>query len=410
MNGRKALQVARYEYRVHVRRGGFLLATFGLPALSLLILIVIQTATGRAAFRTLVVGDLSRPIAVVDQARALPETLPSPFTYAPDIDQGRTGVREGRYGALVVIPPDYPEARRVVVYVTSSPTFGLQVHDAVKFLMAYAELRNRYTPLEVQRLIQGPEAEVVLLGVSPEREHEGRGRPFVGIALSVLFYFALFPSAGYLLQSVAQEKESRIMEILLSSLTPMELLWGKVLGLGALGLTQVAVWLLFARMALERLDPAHAFLRAVSEMLRRPDPQLMVAGLVIVPLGYLSYALLMAGFGSLGNNLRESQQFAAATSTLAALPFMLNMFFVINPSGPIPRALSYFPLTAPTAALLRLALGALPWWELGLITLIVLLGALGSVWVGVRLFRVGVLLYGKKPSWHEVWHIVRHPV
>ncbi len=417
MNLRKIFHVAVYEYRTNARRWGYRLVTFGLPLLGAAVLFGVRALKGHADIGAWVAGGMDKPVAVYDQGNFLPHdaTLPAPFVPVDDLDHARQAVRDGQFLALLVLPPDLAAGQKATVYVRDNT---MTVTDAVtsrlQTLLLYAELRKAYPSAQALHMAEGPDVQVVVLGSreAVHTEEEGSSRFMVGYALSFLFFIALFSSAGYLLQSVAKEKESHIMELLLSSVTAMELLWGKVIGLAALAATQVMVWLL--SLWLLGTQAVHSFpeyeaLKATMSQLRHPDPQLLIALLVVMPLSYLAYGLLMAGLGSLGSNLRESQQFSAAVSLLAALPFMLNFLFFINPNGLVPRLLSYFPWTAPAAVLLRLAIGPIPWWDLGVVVLAIAAGAAFSLWAGVRLFRVGVLMSGKKPSWREVWHIIRNP-
>lgn len=408
MKAQKIFQVALYEFRTHSRRFGYRFATFGLPLLAALILWGVRAAGRHVDVGQVFFGDLDKPIAVLDQAGALPSDLPQPFVWAQDLNTAQEAVRRGDWLALVVFPEDFATTYQVTMYTSGGLGASTKVLTQVNALALYAKLGQQYPYAEVEQWAEGPDVIPITLSEAAAEEENG-GRFMVGYVLSLIFFIALFTSAGYLLQSVAQEKESHIMELLLSSLSSMELLWGKVLGLGALGLVQVAVWLVSARLLAEWLGTGVQFVRPLAERLRHPDPQLVVVAVVVLPLAYLTYALLIAGLGSLGNNLRESQQFSAAVSLLAAIPFMVNFLFFANPNGVVPRVLSYIPFTAPVAVLLRLTVTPLAWGELGLIIVLLALGAAFSLWAGVRLFRVGVLLSGKKPSWREVWRIVRHP-
>ena len=419
MNLRKVFHVAVYEYRTNARRWGYRLVTFGLPLLGAVLLLGIRALKGHANVGAWVAGSMDKPVAVYDQGNFLPHdaTLPTPFVLVDDVREARQAVSAGKFLALLVLPTDLTSGQKVTAVVReNNMTVRGVIFSRLQTLMLYAELRKAYPAAQALRLAEGPDVQVVALGNGNRQtthpQEEGSSRFMVGYALSILFFIALFSSAGYLLQSVAKEKESHIMELLLSSVTAMELLWGKVIGLAALAATQVVVWLLslwaLGGLAL-RSFPQYDTLKTAMTQLRHPDPQLLIALLVVMPLSYLAYGLLMAGLGSLGSNLRESQQFSAAISMLAALPFMLNFLFFLNPNGIVPRFLSYFPWTAPAAVLLRLAIGPIPWWDLGVVVFTIAVGAAFSLWAGVRLFRVGVLMSGKKPSWREVWTIVRNP-
>lgn len=415
MNARQVFRVASYEYRTHVRRPGFLFFMFGFPLFTLLIgfgLIAMVHSELREHRASEALG-LRQPVAVIDKAGILPERLPSPFVLTSDIEQGKEEIRKGNYLALVIIPQDYDTAHEVTLVVTRGLFSLLRLHEATTTLMAYAELQGRYTLEEVQRLIKGPEIRIVyldtlsefnLLSILAEEEVRSAVRLSVGFLLAILYGYTAMLSAGYLMQGIRHEKNNRIIEILLSSLTSTELLWGKVMGLSALGLTQFIVWSLLTGLTLSILIPRHILLQIFSFIFHHTDFQLLLIFLIITPLSYLAFAFLAAGVGAVWDYANEILPFFALP--IVVLP---PVIFLLDPRHPIQQVLSYLSLTGPTATLLRWSLDPLPWWELGLITLIVLLSTLGSVWVSVRLFRVGVLLYAKKPSWREIWHIVRHP-
>lgn len=408
MKARKIFWVAQYEYRAHFRRFGYRFATFGLPLLAALITWGLRTASQHTDVGNLFFGNLDKPIAVLDHAGVLPAALPEPFVWAEDPTTAQEAVRQGSLLALVVFPENFTATYKVTVYISGGIGALEKVLLQVKVLALYAALGQKYPYVKVEQWAKGPKVTMITLSKTTAEETSG-GRLLVGYTLSLIFFLTLFTSAGYLLQSVAEEKESHVMELLLSSLSSMELLWGKVIGLGALGVTQAAVWLVSMRWLAERVGQRVDFVQPLLEKLRHPDPQLIVVAVVVLPLAYLIYALLIAGLGSLGSNLRESQQFSAVISLLATLPFMVIFLFFANPNGVVPRVLSYIPFTAPVAVLLRLSVAPMAWSELGLIIALLAVGAAFSLWVGVRLFRVGVLLSRKKPSWREVWRIVRKP-
>jgi ABC-2 type transport system permease protein len=124
-------------------------------------------------------------------------------------------------------------------------------------------------------------------------------------------------------------------------------------------------------------------------------------------LGYTLYAILMAGAGALGTTMRESQQLAGVFSFFAAVPYMISGFLFANPNMAIARALSFFPLTAPTMMMLRLPLAEVPWVDVVGSIVVLLLSVPAALWVGAKLFRVGLLIYGKRPTLREIWLILR---
>jgi len=220
--------------------------------------------------------------------------------------------------------------------------------------------------------------------------------------LAIFLVTTIFVSSGYLLQSVAEEKESRVVELVISSVRPVELMAGKVAGLGVLGLTQVLVWVLSAWGFSGGAVSLLAIAGAASVSLR-----VLVLGVVYYLLGYTLYAILMAGVGALGTTMQESQQLAGIFSFFAAIPYMISGFLFANPNMLIARVLSFFPLTASTMMMLRLPLAEVGWVDVVGSIVVLLLSIPAALWVGVKLFRVGLLIYGKRPTLKEIWGILR---
>jgi ABC-2 type transport system permease protein len=218
----------------------------------------------------------------------------------------------------------------------------------------------------------------------------------------LLLVSTIFVSSGYLLQSVGEEKESRVVEIVVSSVRPAELMAGKVAGLGVLGLLQMLVWA--GSMAAFSGGAAAIWQMAGAAAL---PARVLVLGAVYYLLGYTVYAILMAGIGALGTNMQEGQKLAGIFSVFAAIPYMLSTVFLADPNATLVRVFSIFPLTAPTTMLMRLPLAEVPWTDIVASIVSLLLSVPAALWVGSRLFEVGVLAYGKRPTLREIWLIIR---
>ena len=182
----------------------------------------------------------------------------------------------------------------------------------------------------------------------------------------------------------------------------MELMAGKVIGLGALGLTQILVWLLTAWGVTGGAVALFAIMGAVTLPLKT-----LILVVIYYLLGFSLYAVLMAGTGSLGTTMRESQQIAGIFSMFAAVPYMLSGFLFANPNMLLARILSFFPLTAPTMMMMRLPLADVPWVDVAGSIVVLLLSIPAALWLGAKLFRVGLLIYGKRPTLKEIWLIIR---
>jgi len=213
----------------------------------------------------------------------------------------------------------------------------------------------------------------------------------------MMLIMAVFLSASYLLRSVADEKENRVIEVILSSVTARDLLTGKLIGLAGVGLTQVAVWVLMG--AVPALLIFHRFVRIPAAALG------MFA--VYFTLGFALYATLMAGIGALGTSYRESQQIAGGVSFMAFSPFFVLMPILQSPNGVLAQVLSYIPFTAPLTLVLRTSVTDVPLVQSMAAILIMVVTIYFIHRLSVRLFRFGLLIYGKRPSFGETLRWLR---
>jgi ABC-2 type transport system permease protein len=198
-----------------------------------------------------------------------------------------------------------------------------------------------------------------------------------------------------MLHGIVEEKENRVMEVLLSSITHEELLRGKMIGLGGAGLTQMLVWALMGAAPL-------AFVLPRLPTSFKVDPSLFPLALLLFALGFMLYGSLIAGLGSLGSSWRESQQITTLVLLIPSIPLLLIPAILDSPHGGIARTLSWFPPTAPIALMLRAAVEKQPLWDTVLGIGLMIIG----IWIvqklSARIFRAGLLMYGKPPNLFEM--------
>lgn len=417
MNWRKVWIVARREYATNVRRAGFLIMTFFVPLIGAGTLIFGAFFSGQAQqlgnFLVDQVDPTQKRIGVVDYTGYFTPILPAyreRFLPFEEESQAEAALIAEEVSAVMIIGEDYLDTGNVTVVTTGSSFNAAAVSDSytVRAFMVDHLLEGRVEPAFRARAADPLDIQPRV--ISSEGETEGEGRwgfiftfviPYV---LAILLVMAIFSSSGYLLQSVAQEKESRVIEIIVSSIRPAELMAGKVIGLGALGLTQVAVWILTA----VGFSGGAVGLLAVVGAATIPT-RVLALGVVYYVLGFILYAVLMAGVGALGATMQESQQLAGIFSLLAAIPYMISGFLFTNPNALIARVLSFFPLTAPTMMMLRLPLTEVPWVDVVGSIGVLLVSIPLALWGSARLFRVGLLIYDKRPALKEIWAILKNP-
>jgi ABC-2 type transport system permease protein len=411
--------IAWHEYVTNVRRPGFIFATLLIPALGLIGLIIATFFSGQALdfLRTEFVPQGRKPVGVVDQSTLytpIGDDFVKRFRAYPNEAAARAALLAEEIDAYLVIPADYVAGGELTAYNRSG---GNSFQDII------ALDRDELNPFLVNGLVADKVDAATLARVSdtgagdfapialdaqgnPTTTEETNPFAFIGglfasMAVSILLFVSIFSSSNYLLRSVSEEKENRVMEVVLSSVSATDLLWGKVIGLGALGLTQVGVWLLSGVALTGSLGAIVAGALAVL------NPLTFVLALVYFILGYLLYGVLMAAAGSLGTSVRESQQIGSLFSFGAVIPWMINGFVMTNPNMTLARVLSWFPLSAPTMMMLRLPYGDVPAIDIvGSIAVLVLSLPL-VLWAGVKVFRTSLLIYGKRLSLKEIWSALR---
>ena len=237
-------------------------------------------------------------------------------------------------------------------------------------------------------------------GIIPESDE--LNEIVVPMIFGILFMMCIFTSSGFMLESVSEEKENRVMEILLSSVSAQQLLVGKILGRGAAGLIQMVIWLatsiVFVKVAAINIS-------VLEDLSLSFD--VICLGLLYFLMGYFVFAALMAGIGSIGATMRESQSLSMmVTMPGGLLPFYL-FIFTQETEGAVFTVLTLFPLTAPVMGMIRVAAHSIPAWELAL-SLILMAGAIVFLtWAVAKIFRTFLLMYGKRPALGEIVRSVR---
>jgi ABC-2 type transport system permease protein len=203
-------------------------------------------------------------------------------------------------------------------------------------------------------------------------------------------------SSDRLLRGLAEEKQNRVIETLLSSVTSNQLMAGKVLGLGALSLIQFVIWFGTAFI------PAIYLITFITF-----DMAVLLAFMLFMVLGYLLNAVSILGLGSMGNNYQEASQWAAIFIIANAAPFFAIPFLMIEPAGIAAKVLTYIPITAPMVVMFRMGADTIAYWEVGLSFLVLLISCLIALRISAKMFRMGLLMTGQKPTPKTIWRMWR---
>jgi ABC-2 type transport system permease protein len=325
------------------------------------------------------------------------------------VDGGLQDLRSDKLAGLYVVAAEYLETGQVEVYVMESSLEDTPGITVVQNLLRLSVLKkhvpadvredqklvgtiNRLlTRVEPKRLTISDKGTVVPIG-------SALGAELAPLAVALLFVFSILISSGYLLQSTAEEKGNRVIEIVLSSVKPGELLWGKILGLGVAALMQLAVYVLVVVVI------ASYFFPMITVTVERVG--WCVAYSV---LGYLLFAGLLTATGVMGGNLRESLQLAGKWTMIAMSPVYFWSIILRAPNGTISRVLSFIPVTSPVTMILRLTTTAspVPLADVVISLAVLAVSAYLAVRAAAKVFRIGSLMYGKRIRLAELVRWVR---
>jgi ABC-2 type transport system permease protein len=409
---KKILLVMRYELSKTFSRRSYVFFGFGIPLIGVLIMALIVVGRRDPVGGVLLEVEEAQELEVegyVDLAgliSTIPEDLPQDiFVAFTSEDAAAQALEEGEISAYYVIPEDYLE-QGTVIYTSIDPNpFDPGGQEWMMRWTLMAEMLGG--DLEFANLVLNPvDLTVERRGeeTDPDRYSEDdcsrpgpacRSNPLIEMLpmmMVVIFFLFLTMNSGMLLSSVSGEKQNRTMEILMLSITPQQMLAGKMLGLGTAGLLQSGVW----------VGALWAILRIGGGVLSLPPEFHLPAWLIVVwliyfLLGYALYASLMAGIGALVPDVRAGSQASGLVMIPLIIGYMLSVmpFSVEDPNGVLVTTLSLFPLTSPVAMVMRMTVAAVPLWQLALslgllvVTVILVIRAVGKV------FRTQMILAGQ---------------
>ncbi len=393
----KFWRIAFHEYSRHVFRRRFLLALFSVPLIMVfmvvLIIVIIRidsnpTPIGYIDHSGLLVNPTSQP------APKWPERKIPMLAYT-DESSAKADLHAGKIQGYYILPVNYLQSGQAdLIYLKEPNGMAKQQFDA--FLTTNL-LSNQ--PAQIRSRIVGGSNIIVQ---STDKSREASQESFINILLpllaGILFIVGMSTSSGYLMQTVVEEKENRTMEIMVTSVSPGQLMSGKVIADIAIGVTQLLVWAIFIILALiigKNYIPFLGGLKFSGEMVG-----IIVA--VMVP-AFIMISGLMAAVGATVSEASEGQQIMGLFTIPIWLPYILITVFIQNPNSPLAVAMSFFPLTAPMTIALRIGFSTIPTWQIIACVTILVLSAIGAVWLAGRAFRLGMLRYGQRLRWSEIF-------
>lgn len=389
--------VARREFITNLRRPAFLIAAFGAPLFTVVLMMIVFSLVVNQQ-----TSDALGQIAYVDLSGVLADAVDRPSSFVPYTDEAAASaaLEDGTVGAYFVVAANYMNNGEVRFYSRSRLPEDLS-KTLDDFLLA--NVRHHYGDRDLFERITST------VDMTVEIQDSGRtldqsaaaGLMIMPMIFALVFFLATQTSSSYLMSGVAEEKANRVMEILVTSVKPLELLMGKVLGLGALGLMQLLVWLA-AGLLFVNLGSDIDFLQGITI-----PPDLIIVTLVYFLLSYFMYAGILGAVGAVAGSEQESRQIAGIVTIVGIVPFFFISAFIFDPNGTLVTALTLIPFTAPLSVILRMSLSTVPSWQLIASIVILLATTVLALWGGARIFRWSMLMYGKRPGLRDIWRAAR---
>jgi ABC-2 type transport system permease protein len=237
-------------------------------------------------------------------------------------------------------------------------------------------------------------------------EKDTMGTFWVSYFLALILYMAIFMYGSIIMRGVIEEKSSKVVEVLLSSLKPFQLMLGKILGIGAVGLTQFSIWAVFG-FATTHFSKSIIPVGAEFSLVSIPT-YVFVYFVVFFILGYFLYATFYAAVGSMVNSEKEAQQLVMPITMFLILPLLLLIFIIRSPDSALSVGLSLFPLFAPIIMMLRVSVLLPPFIQIAAAIVLLILAVLLMAWLAAKIYRVGILMYGKRPKFGEIIRWLRY--
>ncbi len=442
----KTATIVKREFLTRVRKRSFLVMTILGPILMAAIIIVpVMVAQ---------LSDSDYAVAIVDESQLFfdrfEDTENVSFTpVGTNIEHATQLMHDGRFDAVLHIPEiafQAPSSLRLFSAKSVNFSAKLLIENILKLEFESLKLSHAGIDEEVLRSIETP-INIQAIRIKDDGELI-TDYPEISMGLSLLsgflIYIFIFLFGSQVLRGVLEEKTSRIVEIIVSSVKPIQLMMGKVIGVGMVGLTQFLIWvvLTFAIIGIfqlampemfrftpdeevfitssqvlsaEEMEQQKAYIQQYDTMagqlmegLSAINFPVMILSFVFFFLGgYLLYAALFAAIGSAVDNEADTQQFMLPVTVPLLLSIIMIQLIISNPSGPVAFWLSIIPLTSPVIMMARIPFGV-PYAELALSAVLLIMGFMATTWLAARIYRTGILMYGKKSSYKELWKWIKH--
>ncbi len=420
MKPAKVIAIARREYIARVRSKGFIITTLMVPGIMALYAVIIPMMT-RAD-----VDELR--ITVVDAGTGLGDALKTrlegidrlPFELQPtenvrqsEVETVRQSfsdaVRAGELDGYIVLTPDEDILARGQYY--ARETGNLLITETLEDAVETTILENWFDGEELERLraVQRAGMETITVSASGE-ERGGFLVAYISTTvLGMLLYITVLMHGQQMSMAIVEEKNSRLVELIIGAVTATEYMVGKILGVLGTGLTQLSIWLAMVAITILGILPGLAMGAAVAEfdLANILDFRTLAYFSIFFFLGYVMYTTVFAAIGATCDNVQELQQAMIPAIMPLVMAFISTFYIMTNPNSFASQVLSFFPYFTPLTMFARVNVSEPPLWEVWLGIMLLLATAGFTVWAAAKVFRATILFHGKRPSFAELFRMAR---
>ena len=442
INFSKIWLIIKREYKTRVQTKSFMLSTFLTPLLilgiiGLLIFITVSSTDNEAPKQVIVIDETGR---MFEPLRQLNANRYIPISASQSVDQIRDLIMEDELDGYVFFDQTFLSEGTPATFVHNGSggiTFFESLRSDVKDVTRQIRLEDNEVSEEVIAIFEErPALENRRLNETGVDEQSNAFLSSIGgILIGVFIFIGLFGYGAILMRSVIEEKTSRIVEIITSSVKPIELMLGKLLGVCLVALTQFSLWIAtYAGVTILAAPVAQFFINQRMGDLQNSliavdakgtaanvpsdidlsfleqfsiDPLFILYFFVFFVLGFLMYSSIFAAIGAAVDSEQDSQQFMTPVMLPIFLGYMLNFRIAEAPDSTLAIMASLFPLTSPINMVTRMLVSNVPFWEVILSILLLILSLIGMLLLAARIYRTGILMYGKKPTFKELYKWIK---
>ncbi len=396
----KTYLIFKHEFLLAIRRPGFIILTLIVPVMALLgigIIKLVSSLSDAPANEITVIGYVDE-VGIFDSQ--MDEYFHRFVPFSSEEGAGNALARQ-EISEFIIIPSDYTTSGVIRRYtLKKEPKTPPATEVYIKSFLTAGLLKENVRPDIIALVVSPVNLEVTRITEQGEIaiEKSNVGNVIIPALFSLLLSLALMFGATSLISGLGEEKESRLIEVLFSSVSIRQLLLGKILALGIAGLLQVLVWLISAPLILNLASSSFGGFMSGIQL----PANFLILGIIYFILGYLLFAVLSIGIGAISPSAREGSQLSMFYVMLGFVPLWFSSLLMAFPNSSIWVVLSIFPITAPVQTMLRLGVTDIPIWQILTSIGVLVISIFGGLLLSIKIFRMHMLMHGKRPGIAEI--------